>query len=177
MNRRPPAALGRNPLPVLLTMVAGGLLASTVLTGCDTPEHSTDKQVQADIAAAQAARTRGDLTGESQARNALEKAAARKDVSSETQATAKAALAQVEADSAIAQFQEAARHSVAADQLIGQIEELAQQVQQTHAATVAYDKYDPKPAHDQIAKDIIATCRAAPISLIGSKIKAHPSPA
>ena len=156
MHCKPIAHSSRRKFHSVVAMVVGGMAFSFALTGCDTPEHQTDRQVQSDIDAARTAHMRGDSSARAQAQVALEKAASHAGVSSETRVNAKSGLAQVELESAADDIEMIDRDTLAAGQLIHQISELAQQIQQTHAATVAYDKYDPKPAHDAIAATIAA---------------------
>ena len=152
MHRKPLTRSARRSIRLMV----GSVVVGVGLIGCDTPEHQADRQVQSDIDAARTAHMRGDSSARAQAQVALEKAASHAGIAAETRVNAKSGLAQVEQESAVDDIQGIDRDTVAAGQLIDQISELAQQIQQTHAATVAYDKYDPKPAHDAIAASIAA---------------------
>jgi hypothetical protein len=136
--------------------IAVALLGSFWIAGCDTPANQSDRQVQADVATAQAVLGSGDAASTAKARKMLEQAASVSDVEPLTRAYAKSSLAQVEQNVAAGQIRTIEYDNARLHQLAWEIGQLAQQVDASRTLGASYDKYDPKAAQAAIAADIAA---------------------
>ncbi len=128
--------------------------ASAFLAGCDNDERKADRQVQQDLAEARQVAQMGGEDANQASAKLLQDAANRGDASAGVRATAKAAVAQNEMETADELLRKIDRAEMDLARVTWEISQLTEQIRTNASVVAGYKKYDPKPAREAIAQKI-----------------------
>jgi hypothetical protein len=136
------------------TILTGALaMLGLAAAGCDFSSNSADRVAQQDVAQAVAARQGGDQSGNESAMHLLSRAASQsEDLSPETQAYVRSTIAAAEADQSRGIVRSIREKQLEYDRLCNEIGELLNKIDSLHTTRTNYQKFDPRPTQDGIAK-------------------------